>query len=95
MSYSENQPIILVGTKIKVALKDHVEISISSENLSEEMSFNLNGYVTGIEEDHQGRYLITVILKEESHKKISRIRIAIEKRQQEIFEFFKRTKGIG
>jgi hypothetical protein len=95
MSYSENQPIILVGTKIEVKLKDHVEIDISSDNLSDEMSFGLHGFVTGVEVDGMGRFLITVILQEESHKKIARIRIAIEKRQQEIFEFFKRTKGIG
>jgi hypothetical protein len=36
-----------------------------------------------------------VMLQPESHKKIALIRESIERRQQEIFAFFKRTKGIG
>ncbi len=95
MSYSENQPIILIGTQISVLLKDLVEITISSDNMSEEMNFKLEGFVTSIDTDEQGRYIITVNLKEESHRKIAQIRSAIEKRQNEIFTFFKRTKGIG
>jgi hypothetical protein len=95
MSYSENQPIILIGTQISVLLKDLVEIAISSDNMSEEMNFKLEGLVTSIDTDEQGRYIITVNLKEESHRKIAQIRSAIEKRQNEIFTFFKRTKGIG
>jgi hypothetical protein len=95
MSYSENQPIILIGTEIAVMLKDLVEISISSENMSDQMDFKLEGLVTAIDTDQQGRFIVTVNLKEESHRKIAQIRAAIEKRQNEIFEFFKRTKGIG
>jgi hypothetical protein len=95
MSYSENQPIILIGTEIEVMLKDLVEIAISSENMSDQMDFKLEGFVTSIDTDQMGRYIVTVNLKPESHQKIAQIRAAIEKRQSEIFEFFKRTKGIG
>ncbi len=95
MSYSENQPIILIGSHADVSLKDQLDIDINSENLEQELSFTLKGFVTQIETDELNRKLITVMLQPESHKKIALIRESIERRQQEIFAFFKRTKGIG
>jgi hypothetical protein len=96
MSYSETQPIITIGTSIKIKIKDEIDIQIESDNMKyEDLNFTLKGIVSGVEVDDQERIIATVVLKTESHKKIGKIKFAVEKRQAEIFEFFKRAKGTG
>ena len=95
ISYSENQPIIIIGTSAKLKITDQVEIRILSENLTEDLNFNIQGTVGQLETDSSGRLVANVALRPDSHLKIAKIRAVIERRQAEIFEFFKRAKGLG
>jgi hypothetical protein len=95
ISYSENQPIIIIGTSAKLKITDQVEIRIQSENLTEDLNFNIQGTVGQIETDPLGRMVANVALRPDSHRKIAKIRAVVERRQAEVFEFFKRAKGIG
>jgi hypothetical protein len=93
LSYSEESPTLLIGTGAELKIQDPVSLTIRSENLSRNLDFNLAGVVSAAEKDETGRGVFTVILHSDSHQRLSQIRDAMERRQSEILEFFKKAKG--
>lgn len=93
VSYSEDEPIVLVGAIGEFNENSEISIEIRSDNLKRELEFNLNGSVIKSEKSSEGQALITVQLNSDSYQKIFLIRDAIQARQNEIFEFFKQAKG--
>ena len=93
VSYSEDEPIVIVGMLGEFAENTEISIEIRSDNLKRDLEFNLNGSVVKVEQSTEGQSLVTVKLSSDSYQRIFLIRDAIQARQQEIFEFFKRAKG--
>ncbi|NDG84188.1 MAG: hypothetical protein EBX52_04015, partial [Proteobacteria bacterium] len=93
VSYSEDQPVVIVGTLKEYELNSEISIEIRSDNLKRELGFDLSGVVSSIEKVADGQALFTVRLNMDSYQRISLIRDAITKRQEEIFKFFKQAKG--
>jgi len=92
-SYSEDEPVVVVGTLREYAAGSRISIEIRSENLNRDLDFDLNGSVTAVEKMAEGQSLLTVHVDRDSHRRISLIREAVRIRQEEIFSFFKRAKG--
>jgi hypothetical protein len=95
MSYSEEYPIIQIGCETELHERDQIEIQMESENMKEELTFTLTGLIKTVEKEPEGRTIATISLNVDSHKKIHKIRAAIEQRQAEILQFFKFAKGVG
>jgi hypothetical protein len=75
-------------------VNEFVLIQINSENLGPALRFDLNGIVKSAETDETGRIVAQIAVQIESQSKILKIREAIEARQEQIFLFFNRVKGL-
>jgi len=93
VSYSEDEPIVIVGMLGDFKENSEISIEVHSDNLKRELEFKLNGKVVKVEKSPEGHSLVTVRLNTDSYQRIFLIRDAIQARQQEIFEFFKQAKG--
>jgi hypothetical protein len=96
MSYSEDQPTLVIGTDLKLKVKDEIEIHITSLNMNGgDLNFTVRGSVLQVEMDDQERSIATITLLPEFVRKLGKLKFVVAKRQEEILEFFKRAKGIG
>ena len=93
VSYSEDEPIVIVGMLGDFKENSEISIEVHSDNLKRGLEFKLNGKVVKVEKSPEGHSLVTVRLNTDSYQRIFLIRDAIQARQQEIFEFFKQAKG--
>lgn len=96
VGYSEAEHYVLIALQSNILKNtEMVEIDIESDNLKIELDFSLRGLVREVQEDDLGRSIVKVTVHSDSYDKIKLIREAIEKRQEEIFRFFDKAKGIA
>ena len=76
--------------------KEIVEISVELDNLGLANVVILRGIVTSVEpEGGEGRKVALVLMLQESSEEFKKISESVSQRQEEVFSFFKRVKGLG
>jgi hypothetical protein len=94
LSYSEESPLLSFGGPLDLKLKEAVSLEIRSENLGGLSDFKLVGVISSADKDETGRGVFQLSLHPDSHKNVGKIREAIERRQAEVLDFFKKAKGM-
>ncbi len=94
LSYSEESPVLMFGGPSELNLKEAVSIDIRSENLGPSLDFKLVGVISSAQKDESGRGVFQLTLHPDSHKNVVKIREAIDRRQAEVLDFFKKAKGM-
>jgi hypothetical protein len=94
LSYSEESPLLIFGGPSELKLKEAVSLEVRSENLGPALDFKLVGVISSVQKDESGRGVFQLTLHPDSHKNVGKIREAIERRQAEVLDFFKKAKGM-
>ncbi len=94
LSYSEESPLLTFGGPSDLNLKEAVALEVRSENLGPALDFKLVGVISSVQKDESGRGVFQLTLHPDSHKNVGKIREAIEHRQAEVLDFFKKAKGM-
>jgi hypothetical protein len=96
LEYNEAQATITVGVDGGlVEYKEMLEVTVIAENLGLPQGIKLKGVVSSVEADPESTKSVAVVLMLQSSKEeFRKIRDAVDKRQREIFAFFKKTKGL-
>ncbi|MBC7397499.1 MAG: hypothetical protein H7333_08650 [Bdellovibrionales bacterium] len=97
IEYNEGATTLRIGIEnVSVQKKEIVEISVELDNLGLANVVILRGIVTSVEpEGGEGRKVALVLMLQESSEEFKKISESVSQRQEEVFSFFKRVKGLG
>jgi hypothetical protein len=96
LEYNDSEGTLLLGLDhALVEYKEMLEISVTAENLNLPKELKLRGVVTSIHsEDNLGKSVAVVLMLQNSKEEFNLIRDAVNRRQAEVTEFLKKTKGL-
>jgi hypothetical protein len=96
LEYNEAQSTISIGLDgALVEYKELLEVNITAENLGLPAGIKLKGIVTSLDEQSEtGKTVAVLMMMDGSKAEFKKIRDAVDKRQREVFAFFKKVKGL-
>jgi hypothetical protein len=98
--YAKENGVVILGMtpdqmNSSVKIGQVIEVQVKSTNLKTDLSFTMKGEVIQIDDDEAGGALVQVVIQGDSGRYINQIRETIMQRQEEIFAFFKKAKGLS